>query len=343
MKTKPPLLTILTLGVASLVAPAFQAMAADKPLIGLSLDTLKEERWQGDRDMFVKKVKDLGGDVLVQAANSDDVRQIKDCEALIGRGVKVLVIVAHNADVMAKAVNEAHQANIPVIAYDRLIKGAPVDIYLSFDNVKVGEVQGNYIKEHMPANGKCRLVRIYGAKTDNNALLFKQGQDNVINPLVQDGKVEIVREDYADDWKPENAKRIMNAAITQAGHNIDAVLASNDGTAGGAIQALSEEGLGGKVAVTGQDAEVAACQRIVNGTQSMTIYKPLKKLADKAGEVAVALAKGEKPDAPSTINNGTSEVPSILLDVTTVTKDNMKDTVVKDGFHTEKQVYGNKK
>ena len=342
MKSATPLLA-LTLGAASLVLPTFQAAAADKPLIGLSLDTLKEERWQGDRDMFVKKVSDLGGEVLVQSANSDDVRQIKDCEALIGRGVKVLVIVAHNAEVMAKAVNEAHQANIPVIAYDRLIKGAPVDIYLSFDNVKVGEVQGNYLKEHLPASGKMRLVRIYGAKTDNNALLFKQGQDNVINPLIKDGKVELVREDYADDWKPENAKRIMNAALTQAGHNIDAVLASNDGTASGAIQALNEEGLGGKVEVTGQDAELAACQRIVNGTQAMTIYKPLKKLADKAGEVAVAMAKGDKPTAPTTINNGTTDVPSILLDVVTVTKDNMKDTVVKDNFHTEKQVYGNKK
>ena len=339
----PTALLAFTLGAASLVLPAFQTSAADKPLIGLSLDTLKEERWQGDRDMFVKKVSDLGGEVLVQSANSDDVRQIKDCEALIGRGVKVLVIVAHNADVMSKAVNMAHDAKIPVIAYDRLIKGAPVDIYLSFDNVKVGEVQGDYLKEHMPASGKLRLVRIYGAKTDNNALLFKQGQDNVILPLVKEGKVEIVREDYADDWKPENAKRIMNAAITQAGHNIDAVLASNDGTAGGAIQALSEEGLAGKVAVTGQDAEVAACQRIVNGTQSMTIYKPLKKLADKAGEVAMDLAKGKKPDAPSTINNGTTDVPSILLEVTTVTKDNMKATVIADNFHTEKQVYGNKK
>ncbi len=344
MKTTiPPLLTILTLGVASLVVPAFQAKAADKPLIGLSLDTLKEERWQGDRDMFVKKVNELGGDVLVQSANSDDVRQIKDCEALIGRGVKVLVIVPHNAEVMAKAVNMAHQANIPVISYDRLIKNAPVDIYLTFDNVHVGEVQGTYIKEHMPASGKVRLVRICGSKTDNNAALFKQGQDNIIQPLIKEGKIEMVRDDWADDWKPENAKRIMNAAITQAGHDIDAVLASNDGTAGGAIQALSEEGLAGKLVVTGQDAELAACQRIVNGTQSMTVYKPLKKLADRAGEVAIQLAQGKKPEATSTINNGSGEVPSILLEVVTVTKDNLEGTVVKDGFHTEKQVYGNKK
>ncbi len=331
----------LSLSSALWAVPA--ARAADKTLIGLSLDTLKEERWQGDRDLFVKKAKELGADVLVQSANSDDVRQIKDVEALIGRGVKVLVIVPHNGEVMAKAVDMAHQANIPVISYDRLIRNAKVDLYMTFDNVKVGEFQANYLKDHIPASGKLRLVRICGSKTDNNAKLFKQGQDNIIGPLVKEGKFEVVRDDWADDWKPENAKRITNAAITQVGKNFDAVLASNDGTAGGAIQALLEEGLAGKIIVTGQDAEVAGCQRIVNGTQAMTIYKPLKQLATKAAEVAVDMAQGKKPEATSTVNNGMMDVPSILLDVVTVTKENMKDTVVKDGFHTEAQVFGSKK
>lgn len=332
--------------LAALTASPFlstTARAADKVLIGLSLDTLKEERWQGDRDLFVKRAKELGADVLVQSANSDDVRQIKDVEALIGRGVKALVIVPHNGEVMAKAVDMAHQANIPVLSYDRLIRNAKVDLYMTFDNVHVGEIQGNYLKDKIPASGKLRIVRIYGAKTDNNAKLFKQGQDNVIEPLVKEGKVEVVREDWADDWKPENAKRITNAAITQAGKNFDAVLASNDGTAGGAIQALLEEGLAGKIIVTGQDAELAACQRIVNGTQAMTVYKPLKQLATKAADVAVDMAKGQKPETTATVNNGMMDVPSILLDVVTVTKDNMKDTVVKDGFHPEAKVYSAKK
>lgn len=323
--------------------PLPAARAADKILIGLSLDTLKEERWQGDRDLFVKRAKELGADVLVQSANSDDVRQIKDVEALIGRGVKVLVIVPHNGEVMAKAVDMAHQANIPVLSYDRLIRNAKVDVYMTFDNVKVGEFQATYLKDHMPASGKMRLVRICGSKTDNNAKLFKEGQDNIIGPLVKEGKFEVVRDDWADDWKPENAKRITNAAITQVGKNFDAVLASNDGTAGGAIQALLEEGLAGKIIVTGQDAEVAGCQRIVNGTQAMTIYKPLKLLANKAAEVAVGMAQGKMPETTSTVNNGMMDVPSILLDVVVVTKDNMKDTVVKDGFHTQAQVFGSKK
>ena len=259
------------------------------------------------------------------------------------RGVKALVIVPHNGEVMAKAVDMAHQANIPVLSYDRLIRNAKVDLYMTFDNVHVGEIQGNYLKDKIPASGKLRIVRIYGAKTDNNAKLFKQGQDNVIEPLVKEGKGEVIREDWADDWKPENAKRITNAAITQAGKNFDAVLASNDGTAGGAIQALLEEGLAGKITVTGQDAELAACQRIVNGTQAMTVYKPLKQLATKAAEVAVEMAKGQKPETTATVNNGMMDVPAILLDVVTVTKDNMKDTVIKDGFHPETKVYGAKK
>ena len=337
------LCTVAALSVSSALWSVPSAQAADKTLIGLSLDTLKEERWQGDRDLFVKRAKELGADVLVQSANSDDVRQLKDIEALIGRGVKVLVIVPHNGEVMAKAVDMAHQANIPVLSYDRLIRNAKVDLYMTFDNVKVGELQASYLKDKIPDGGKLRLIRICGSKTDNNARLFKQGQDNIIGPLVKEGKFEVVRDDWADDWKPENAKRITNAAITQVGKNFDAVLASNDGTAGGAIQALIEEGLAGKILVTGQDAEVAGCQRIVNGTQSMSIYKPLKQLANKAAEAAVDMAQGKKPETTSTVNNGMMDVPSILLDVVTVTKDNMRDTVVKDGFHTEAQVFGSKK
>jgi D-xylose transport system substrate-binding protein len=148
-----------------------------------------------------------------------------------------------------------------------------------------------------------------------------------------------VHEDWTQDWKPENAKKIASAAITKAGANFDAILASNDGTAGGAIQALSEEGLAGKVLVTGQDAELSACQRIVNGTQAMTIYKPLSQLAKQAAEAATKMARSKPVFALGKINNGKIEVPSILLDVIVVTKENMMDTVVKDGFHKAAEVY----
>jgi D-xylose transport system substrate-binding protein len=310
-----------------------------KPLIGLSMDTLKEERWQGDRDLFVTRAKELGADVLVQSANSDDTRQISDVQALISRRVDLLVIVPHNGGAMAKAVNMAHDAGIPVLAYDRLITDCDLDLYMTFDNEKVGELQAQFLVDHLPKDRKKKIVRIYGAKTDNNALLYKQGQDKVLTPLINKGEIEVVHEDWTQDWKPENAKKIASAAITKAGANFDAVLASNDGTAGGAIQALSEEGLTGRILVTGQDAELSACQRIVNGTQAMTIYKPLSQLAKQAAEAATNMARSKPVFALGKINNGKIDVPSILLDVVVVTKENMMDTVVKDGFHKAADVY----
>ncbi len=316
------------------LATATLAFASkEKPVIGLSLDTLKEERWQRDRDTFVAEAQKLGATVIVQSANSDDTRQLRDVESLISRNVDVLVIVPHNGAAMTRAVKSANEAKIPVIAYDRLILNSNIEYYLTFDNVKVGEAQGGYAAARLPKDRKARIVRIYGAPTDNNAKLFKEGQDNVLLPLIKAGKVEVVHEDWALDWKPENAKKIMNAAITKAGRNIDAVVVSNDGTAGGAIQALREEGLAGKVLVTGQDADLAACQRIMAGTQAMTVYKPLKNLAARAARVAVDVAQGRKPATTATLDNGVKKVPSIFEAVISVDKDNLMTTVVADGFH----------
>jgi D-xylose transport system substrate-binding protein len=315
----------------ALAAAAFASK--EKPVIGLSLDTLKEERWQRDRDTFIAEAQKLGATVIVQSANSDDTRQSRDIESLISRKVDVLVVVPHNGAALSRAVKSANDEKIPVIAYDRLILNANIDYYLTFDNVKVGEVQGSYAAERLPKDRPARIVRIYGAPTDNNAKLFKQGQDNILLPLVKAGKVEIVHEDWALDWKPENAKKIMNAALTKAGRNIDAVVVSNDGTAGGAIQALLEEGLAGKVLVTGQDADLAACQRILRGTQAMTVYKPVKNLAALAARVAVDVAKGNKPATTAMLDNGTKQVPSIFEKVVSVDKANLQSTVVADGFH----------
>jgi D-xylose transport system substrate-binding protein len=307
--------------------------------IGLSLDTLKEARWQADRDMFVRRAEELGATVLVQSANGDDTVQISDVEKLITQRVDVLVIVPHDGKAMARAVELAHKAGIPVIAYDRIIRDSELDLYVSFDNIRVGELQARYLVDHLPTPGRGRIARIYGAKTDNNAALFKAGQDSVLDPLVKSGAITVLHEDWAEDWKPENAKRIMNAAITAKGARIDAVLASNDGTAGGAVQALSEEGLAGKVLVTGQDADLVALQRIAAGTQAMTIYKPLHTLAQGAAEIAVKMGTGKPVIARQTVNNGAIEVPSVLFDVVTVTRDNIEATVVKDGLHKREDIF----
>ena len=324
----------LRLLLCVLLASASAAFASrEAPVIGLSLDTLKEERWQRDRDTFIAEAKKLGATVIVQSANSDDTRQVRDVESLISRKVDVLVIVPHNGAAMTRAVKSANEAKIPVIAYDRLILNAAIDYYLTFDNVKVGEAQAGYAVARLPKDRTARVVRIYGAPTDNNAKLFKQGQDNVLGPLIKAGRIQVVHEDWALDWKPENAKKIMNAAVTKAGRNLDAVIVSNDGTAGGAIQALQEDGLAGKVLVTGQDADLAACQRILRGTQAMTVYKPLKNLAGLAARVAVEVARGGKPATTATLNNGLKDVPSIFEQVVSVDRDNLMSTVVADGFH----------
>ncbi len=313
-----------------------------KLVVGLSLDTLKEERWQGDRDRFVAECNKLGVDVKVEDANSDDSAQNKQVEALISLGVNVIVIVPHDGTAMAQAVEKANKAGIPVIAYDRLIKNCDLDLYLSFDNVRVGELQARYLLDHLPTPNKGRIVRIYGAPTDNNAKLFKEGQDNILKPLIDKGDITVVHEDWAENWKPENGKKITNAAITALNGKFDGILASNDGTAGGAVQSLIEAGLGGKILVTGQDAELAACQRIVAGTQTMTIYKPLKTLAAGAAEAAVTLAKHRPLIARQSVNNGRKDkgdVPAILFDVIAVDRDNMCKTVISDGFQKRDDVY----
>ena len=246
--------------------------------IGLSLGTLKEERWQRDRDQFVKRAGELGAEVLVQSGNSDGMRQIQDIESLISRGVDCLVIVAFNPAAMQKAAEIAKAAGVPVICYDRMMTDCDVDLYVSFDNIRVGRLQAQTLVDKMGGSGT--IVRIHGPKTDHTAQLFRKGQDLVLQPLIKSGKIKVIHEDFAERYRPDAAKKIMNAAITAHGTKFQGVLAVNDGTAGGAIQALIEEGLSGKVVVTGQDADLAACRRILQGFQSMTVYKPLPLLAN---------------------------------------------------------------
>ncbi|WP_336791079.1 D-xylose ABC transporter substrate-binding protein [Paenibacillus sp. MMO-177] len=306
--------------------------------IGFSMDTLLEERWLKDRDLFREACEALGADVEIIAANGDDAKQISQAEALISQGVDILVVVPHNADATAAIVKKAHSAGIKVLAYDRLIKNADVDLYVSFDNEAVGELQAKAITKLVP---KGKFVYIGGADTDNNAHLFKQGVFNVLQPYIDRGDITIVYDQWTKDWTPVNALANMKDALEANANNIDAVIAANDATAGGVVQALAGIGLAGKLPVAGQDAELAAAQRIVEGTQTMTVYKPIKLLADKAAELAVKLAKGEDTGADRTVNNGKIEVPSVLLSPIAVDKSNINQTIIADGFHSREDVYKN--
>lgn len=311
---------------------------AKKLKIGFSIDDLRLERWQHDRDIFVEKAKQLGADVIVQSANGEDAQQLSQIENMLSSGIDALVVIPHNSDAMSAAVNAAKKEGVPVLAYDRLITNSEPDAYVSFDNVKVGELQAQYLTKLVP---KGNYFLLGGSPTDNNAKMFRQGQMNIIQPLVDKGDIKIVGDQWAKDWQADAAMQIIENALTATRNKIDVVVASNDSTAGGAIQALAAQRLTGKVAVSGQDADLAATQRIVEGTQSMTVYKPIKALATKAAEVAVQLAKKEKVQAASRINNGKIDVPAILLDPIQVDKNNMMDTVIKDGFQPYDEVYKN--
>jgi D-xylose transport system substrate-binding protein len=304
--------------------------------IGLSMDTLKEERWQHDRDLFLARARELGAEVEVQAANGDDRTQIQQAENLLTQGVDVLVVVPHNSEVAASIVEAAKRQCVPVLSYDRLIRNSDVDLYISFDNIKVGELQAKYLMDRAP---RGNYVLIGGSPTDNNAQLFRQGQMNVLRPAIERGDIRVVSDQWAKEWQASEALKHTENALTQAKNEIVAVVASNDGTAGGVVQALSGQGLEGKVLVSGMDADLGGLQRVVAGTQSMTIYKPIKPLSTKAAEAAVALARGEQVTANGTVNNGMKDVPSVLLEPIVVDRSNMVETVIKDDFQKMEDIY----
>lgn len=306
--------------------------------IGLSVADLTLERWQHDRDIFVETAEEYGAEVIVQSADGDEAVQTSQVENMLTQGVDVLVIIAHNSDSIGAVAQEAADEGVIVIAYDRMINNAEIDAYISFDNIRVGEMQAEYIVEQVPEG---RYFMMGGAPTDNNALMFREGQMNIIEPLVEAGDIEIVGDQWADDWSASAALEIMENALTANNNDIDAVVASNDNTAGGAIQALAAEGLAGEVAISGQDADLSGVQRIVEGTQTMTVYKQIHLIASEAAELAISLGTGAEVSFDDEINNGMVEVPSVLLDPIAVDKSNIIETVIEDGFHSFEEVYRN--
>lgn len=309
----------------------------DKIKIGFSMDTLEEDRWLRDRELFREAVESLGAEVEIMAAKGDDALQILQAESLISKGVDLLVIVPHNAESTAAIVKKAHSVGIKVIAYDRLVKNADIDLYISFDNKMIGELQANEMTKLVP---KGKYVYIGGADTDNNAHLSKEGVYNILQPFINKGDIKIVYDQWTKNWTPANAYLNMEAALKANNNQIDAVIAANDATAGSVIEVLEKHGLAGKIPVAGQDADLPAVQRIVEGTQTMTVYKPIRSLASEAAKLAVMMAKGEYIEVENTLNNGKMEVPSVLLSPIAVTKSNVVETIIHDGFHSRKDVFG---
>jgi D-xylose transport system substrate-binding protein len=305
--------------------------ANEQVFIGFLMDTLKEERWQRDKDLVEKRAAEVGAKLSVQVANGDDSLQIKQAENLLSQKVDVLIVAPHNQEIASTIVEMAHREGVPVISYDRLIRSADVDLYLSHQVVKMGEMQARYLLERAP---KGNYIVVQGSATDNNARLLHDGQMNVLKPAVARGDIKIVVDQPAREWLASEALNIVENALTQVNNDVVAVVASNDGTARGAIQALDGQKLAGKVLVSGQDADLASLQLIVQGKQTMTVYKPIQPLAYGAVDAALKLARGENVQTNDTVDNGKIKVPSMLFEPQAVDKNNLVSTIVKDGYQT---------
>lgn len=316
--------------------------------IALLLPETKTTRYEtADRPDFEAKLKAIGPNVQIiySNANQDANLQLSQAEAALTNGAQVLVLDPVDSAAAAVIADKAKAQGVPVIAYDRLILNSTgVNYYISFDNVKVGQLQAQSLVKKLQSMGiaKPTIVMINGSPTDNNAKLFKQGAHSVFDPLVQAGKLVIAKEYDTPDWSPDQAQNEMQQALTALGNKVDGVYCANDGTASGAVAAMKAAGLNPIPPVTGQDAELAGIQRILVGEQYMTVYKAIKPEADAAAELAYdLLTKTPVPASMTngqTVNNGKMDVPSVLLTPIAVTKDNIKDTVVKDGFWKVSQI-----
>lgn len=308
--------------------------------IGFAMDTVREERWQRDREAFEARCKELNVDCVITVANNDAERQANDVDNLLTQGIDVLVIAPHDATQAASMVDKAKAQGIPVISYDRLINSEKIDLYISHQVPVIGRKIAEYALEHAPEGN---YAMVYGASTDNNAVIMKKEQLEVLQPAIDGGKIKIVADQFITDWKPELAHNFAENALTQNNDNIKAFVVSNDGMAGGVVSALQKRGLAGKILVTGQDAQKDALQRIAEGTQTMTIYKPIIPLANGAVDAAIKLAKNQPlTDAKPFMNDVIKkEVPAILLEVQTVDKNNLMNTVIKDGYAGYEEVYKN--
>ena len=310
----------------------------DKVQIGFCFDSFVIERWQRDRDVFVSMAKELGAEVNIQNANGDIDEQKKQIDYFIKKGMDVIVIVCIDSTSLKSSVKKAKEAGIKVIAYDRLIKDSDVDLYVSFDNEMVGEMMGQALVDAGLKDGK--VIMLCGSPTDSNVPLVEKGFEAVM----EENNNEIIDKVYAEGWRAETASEYVYNYLSNV-IRADAIMCGNDDLASRAVNALSVKRLAGEKLVVGQDADLEACQRIVEGTQLMTVYKPIEKLAQTAAEYAVKLAKGEILSAEGeempTMSDGSFEIPYVSIEPVSVTESNMDEVIIKSGFHLKEDIYLN--
>ncbi len=328
MRVAPPRVCGLLLVI---VAVSCFAQAQQKPgiKIGFSLEATKGERWQTDLDEFQLRAQQLGAQTLTRSANGDDELQLKQVKELLESGIDVLVLLPHDFEKASRIVDEAHAKHVPVISYDRLIHNPNVDLYIGFDLFSVGVQQAQSLVEHSP---KGNYILLGGSPLDPNSKVVRAGQMSVLQPLIDRGDIKVLTDIWIPEWSATQAYVLVTKALQDLKVPLTAIVASNDSTAGGAIQALEDNNLSGKVLVTGQDADLVAIARLYEGTQLMTVYKPIVGEARTAAEAAVTLARHGNVESNTTVPNGSQTTKAILLTPISVTRQNAKETVLKDGF-----------
>jgi D-xylose ABC transporter substrate-binding protein len=319
-----------------LLVVLLMASCSTKPKIGFLMDSLEIERWNKDKALFEEKVKELGGIPVIEIAESDPEKQKQQALKLLEEDVDVLVIVPVDLEKAGEIVKIAHKNYVPVISYDRLIKNCNLDYYISTDNIGIGELQADYLAKISP-KGKYALIS--GPTSDYNAYLLRLGWMNVLQPLIDKGDVEVVVDQFSDYWMPDEAYRILSNYMKED-TELDAIICGNDALASGAIMALKEHKKDGNVLLAGQDADIQAVRNIVAGNQTITIYKPIESLAYAAAYAAVKISDGEAPSNMNiTVNNGKRLVPAILLRASVVNRQNIKMTVIQEGFIGEQDIF----
>lgn len=301
--------------------------------IGLAVDSFVIERWIRDRDAFVATARELGAEVNVQDAGADPQEQISQIRYLIQKDVDVLVVIARDCNALSDVLKEARDEGIPVISYDRLIYNGGTDLYISFDNRKVGRLMAEALMEALPEGGEIFMIQ--GSPDDDNIYQVKEGFELAL----EDSNLEVVYTANCEGWLAEQAEQYVEEGLKKY-PDVKGIMCGNDDIASRVVQTLAQNQLAGKVVVVGQDCDVAACQRIVEGTQYMTAFKDIEEEARIAAEYAVMLAKGEMPeDIENQVDDGSFQVPSLELEPVAVTAENIDEVIIGGGFHQREDVY----
>lgn len=327
------MISLLCVGCASSSAVKEEEEQTEHKIqIGMSFDSFVIERWQRDRDVFVSSVQDQGAEVIVQTADGSIDEQIEQIKYFINKKVDAIVIVAVDCSALGDVVKQAKDAGIYVISYDRMLLDADIDFVVTFDNRRVGELMAQNLCDNIKERG--RILCINGSEQDNNVSEVQEGFHSIID---DSGRI-IIYNEYCENWEAEKAYDMMQG-ILNSNVQFDAIMCGNDDIATMVYKALSERGKMDNVIIVGQDADLAACQRIVNGWQSMTVYKSVEKLAKEAAQDTLELINTGEIQTDIKLDNGYKTVPAVLLEPIEVTKDNMDEVIIDGGFHLYDEVY----